>query len=349
MAEGRREARAAALQRLKDGDPEGAIALVDDALTAASSDAGLLMLRGIARSQLGAYEAGVEDLRAAAALSPQDSTIRFNLGNALVKLGERDEASQAYQAAVLADPGYEPPRLALDKLDPVALKRIEEHLQVDPELAPAPAPAPLVDVVLGLDGEPLPGVPVPARPAPETPLGGPPPGFGRAVSRPASMPGSLSFVKTWFWIMWGLGLLSSIGVGVAMSFATAAATQAIGGTATPGGPMFGNLPPEALEGMTPEQRQQLEQLQRMNVTPEQVATQAKLGVGFLVIVFVVAMAVSTVLTWLLSKGLGEGASWGYWLAMVLAVLGLLSFPFTIGYIFAIVNLNKPESKAWCGV
>lgn len=356
MADDRREARAAAMERMKSGDLDGAIAVLDQALSAASADAGLLMLRGIARVQLGKFEDGVDDLRQAAALSPGDGQIQFNLGNALLKLGEREEASQAYQAAVLADPGYEPPRLALAKLDPAALQRLDdEHLQVDPELpaaqaAPAAPPRPLADdVVYGLDGEPIPNAPG-ASLAPETPLA-PPPGFSRQPSRPSFLPGSLAFVRTWFWIVYFLGVVGMIGYGAFLNFAMKQAQAAVSGEL----PGYGQPNPPSLENMPPELRQQFEESRRRQREVmsggEQAMAQAQIKqiMATFITAIVIGLLVSTVLTLLVSKGLGDGTSWGYWLAMVLACLGLLQCPLTIGYIFVILSLTKPESKAWCGV
>jgi len=357
MADAISEARAAATELMKGRDFDGAIAVLDEALAAAPSEAGLLMLRGIARSQLGDFEAGVDDLRSAAALAPRDSKIQFNLGNGLAKLGERAEASQAYQAAILADPGYEPPRLALDKLDPEALRRIdEEHLQVDPELAAAPAaapppPAPAADVVYGLDGEPIPNAPATSQRLAEAPMGMTSAGLGRGPSRPAYMPGSVSFVRIWFWIVYVLSVVGSLAYGAFLSYAMKQAQSVV----AQGAPGMGQPSQEVLDSMPPEMRRMYEESQQrqrelMGGGGQELAQrQIKATMRIFVVGLALGVVFSTVLTLLISKGLGDGASWGYWLAMVLAFLGLLQCPLTIGYIFVIMNLNSPEAKAWCGV
>ena len=363
MAESKREIRKAAMQRMKDGDLEGAIELVGAGLRTAPTDAGLLMLRGVARMQLGEWESGVDDLRVAAAHSPDDAKIHYNLGKGLAKLGERDAAAQALRAAILADPGYEPPRLALAKLDPEALAQLEALPQrsVPPDepapperalAAPPMAAEPRADVVYGLDGEPLRGAPAASLPAAETPLGLPPhgAGFGRQPSRPSFMPGGLQFVRTWFWIVYVLTLIGCAGYYFMLNTAVKQASRAATSGSYPG---LGQLDPAMLEGMSPEGRQRYEQMMQQNRqmigSPQQIEQQMKAGVAFFVICILISVAMSTVFVLLVSKGIGDGTSWGWWLTMVLSCLGLLQCPLTIGYIFVIINLVRPESKAWCGV
>lgn len=146
---------------MEAGNVVGAIRIADEALATSPDDTGLLMIRGVARIQAREVQAGVDDLRAAAQLKPDDEQLLYNLGNGLALLNKHDAAVRAYAAALKLDPGYAAARQALQKLDPAALRKVDEDAAAKAAAqaaAPRSAsmPAESGPVQLGLDGQPLP-------------------------------------------------------------------------------------------------------------------------------------------------------------------------------------------------
>ena len=347
MGEDLQSVRAAAQERLKTKDFQGVIDLIDPALAEAEPDASLLMLRGVAKMQLGNLQDGVNDLRSATAEKPDDPQLQFNLGNGFAMLQKPEAAVRAYTVALQADPGYAPARKALQKLDPAALERLDAKAAQSPAAA---GPAEKAPVVLGLDGEPMPNAPTAAA---DTVAYEPPPSVvgRRESSRPSVEPGAVRFVRTWFWIAWVIGLLGGLGwIGLLN-----AQSNVVG--ALSGDPSA--VMQEAMKGLPPELQQEYQQSQAQmdealkglgsDQTAQQIMKATQTGVRMTMILIGVSLLINTLFTWLIARGVGTGAGWGWWLAMIFSFLGLFACPLTIGYIFAIINLVKPEAKEWCGL
>jgi tetratricopeptide (TPR) repeat protein len=131
-------------------DVAGAASLYGQALATAPAHPEANHLYGLALVELGQFEVGLGFLRRSIELQPDDATMRFNLGRALLlggqaeaaadafaealrlrpgftkaalqragileALGRREDAVRAYRDAVAADPGLAPARLALARL-----------------------------------------------------------------------------------------------------------------------------------------------------------------------------------------------------------------------------------------
>ena len=90
----------------------GALAL-DPASRAAKT--GLAMLL-IGRNEKGDPEAAIDFLRSSLGNALSDPLCHFGIGAALDKLGRTDEAAQAYQQALKANPGYAPALRAMESI-----------------------------------------------------------------------------------------------------------------------------------------------------------------------------------------------------------------------------------------
>jgi Flp pilus assembly protein TadD len=58
-----------------------------------------------------------EAFRRAQELDPEDAQYAFNLGIALSRLGSKDEAAGFFRKAIENDPGFEPARMELRRIE----------------------------------------------------------------------------------------------------------------------------------------------------------------------------------------------------------------------------------------
>jgi len=91
---------------LRRGDPQAALALARQALSANPQDADALNLAGVAAFQGGEHAEGLDLLRTAVAFAPGNAEAHTNLGNVLAALDKHTEAEEAYTNAIAADPDY---------------------------------------------------------------------------------------------------------------------------------------------------------------------------------------------------------------------------------------------------
>ena len=89
---------------LDAGEPERALALLDDALAADVDDPVLHFLLGVTRLELDAAEAAASALERAVELDPDDAEFRARLAEALYRCCRFDEAASHVERAVAGDP-----------------------------------------------------------------------------------------------------------------------------------------------------------------------------------------------------------------------------------------------------
>lgn len=104
---------AQAWQLLQRGDVDAARALCGRVLLSDSRNARCVHLAGLIEKRAGQLQSAEELLRKSVALAPDNAEFHANLGNLLTARGARQDAAQAYEAAVRLNPGSKPYRLAL--------------------------------------------------------------------------------------------------------------------------------------------------------------------------------------------------------------------------------------------
>jgi len=88
------------LQRLKDGDYLGAIALLDRAISADTFDAGLYTNRGIAFQKVGNYQAAIADYQRALNIDPDYGLAYLNFGTIYYFREQYEEANDFFNSAI---------------------------------------------------------------------------------------------------------------------------------------------------------------------------------------------------------------------------------------------------------
>ncbi|HEU4753688.1 MAG TPA: tetratricopeptide repeat protein, partial [Armatimonadota bacterium] len=116
-------ARAAGIQALNEKRSADALSLFRQALQDDPSDPALYAYLGIAYGQAGRFAEAAHALRRAVTLSPRSAPMRFNLAQALERLGRPEEAIGEYQAAVALDPTHERAAAAVRRLEVAAAPR----------------------------------------------------------------------------------------------------------------------------------------------------------------------------------------------------------------------------------
>lgn len=153
--------RTAALAALKRGDAGEAIRCLTEAVQAAPEDAELAGFLGVAYGMEGDLDAAVFWLRKATQLGPNAAPAFYNLGGALERAGQPQEAIGAYRRALVLEPQH--PRAR------AALARMENERAADvPIASPFPAsPAPAAEPEMP---SPAPRVEQAVTPAPDAAL-----------------------------------------------------------------------------------------------------------------------------------------------------------------------------------
>lgn len=150
--------RTAALAALKRGDAPEAIRSLTEAVRAAPEDAELAGFLGVAYGMDGDLDAAVFWLRKATQLGPNSAPAFYNLGGALERAGQPQEAIGAYRRALVLEPQHPRARAALARM---------ESVTPAPPAIPSPFPQAVPPIA-----DPFPAPPpVPAAPetaAPET-------------------------------------------------------------------------------------------------------------------------------------------------------------------------------------
>lgn len=93
-----------ALQLLRSGKNNDALAVIDAAIAAGSRNASLYNLKGLAASELGRNQEAEESFRTVISLSPKSPMGYNNLGVLLSKLGRNRDAANAFRGAQVRDP-----------------------------------------------------------------------------------------------------------------------------------------------------------------------------------------------------------------------------------------------------
>lgn len=94
---------------LQQGDPQAALVLIDQALSADSGNAGAAdayINRGAALARLGLQDAAIESYNQALALKPAHADAYFNRGNVFHAIKRPGKALDSYDKAVTADPRH---------------------------------------------------------------------------------------------------------------------------------------------------------------------------------------------------------------------------------------------------
>lgn len=123
-----------------------ASALLEEVLKQNAQDQEARAMRAALLIETGSPEqvqVAITELQAAVTRSPDNPVLRFNLGRALMRKGEADQARTQFQEAIKRQPNYIPARAALAELHlikrdfPAALQAAREILQLDPNNLPA--------------------------------------------------------------------------------------------------------------------------------------------------------------------------------------------------------------------
>ena len=93
-----------AMEKVKQGDYQGAIADYDQALKVGPQDAEAYYGRGAARLELGDYHGAIADYSQALRINPQDADAYYNRGVASYSLGRDQAAIEDWNQAVRINP-----------------------------------------------------------------------------------------------------------------------------------------------------------------------------------------------------------------------------------------------------
>ncbi|MGC4047512.1 MAG: tetratricopeptide repeat protein [Armatimonas sp.] len=137
--------RAQALMR--EGELEGAVAVLKEVTTQNPGDAMAWQMMGAALGALGQTDDSIGAFQQAAELQPTSARVQFNLAVALVKSDRNSEARSHLEKALALDPGYEQARAKLKEIggiapDTVAPPPPDPTLGGGPAAKPVPTPAP---------------------------------------------------------------------------------------------------------------------------------------------------------------------------------------------------------------
>ncbi len=163
--------RAQALMR--EGDLEGAVAVLKEVTAQNPADAMAWQMMGAALGALGQTDEAIGAFQKAVELGPTSARAQFNLAIALIKAERSSEARSHLERALALDPGYEQARAKLKEIGGVA-----------PDTAPPPPPDPTLSA----------GPAAPPRPAPVAPppVASPPPvpaaALGAVGAKPVAPP-----------------------------------------------------------------------------------------------------------------------------------------------------------------
>ncbi|MEK7404324.1 MAG: tetratricopeptide repeat protein [Acidobacteriota bacterium] len=126
---------------IAQGKRNEAYRLLEEVLKEDSGDVQAHALRSSLLIETGTpkeVQTAISELQAMVSRMPDNVVLRFNLGRALLRKGDRDQARTQFQEAIKKQPGFLPPRIALAELHlvkaefPLALQTAREVLELDP-------------------------------------------------------------------------------------------------------------------------------------------------------------------------------------------------------------------------
>jgi len=104
------------LEKLRQGQLDDAIQLLQNAVQAEPGDAQAHAYLGVAYCQKKEFDASIRELLEARKLDPSSASIAFNLGVAYHSSGDANQARAFYEAALQLDPGYQKAKTALERM-----------------------------------------------------------------------------------------------------------------------------------------------------------------------------------------------------------------------------------------
>lgn len=282
------------------------------------NDAEAQSLLGAALGMSGDTAGSIAHLERATQIDPRQPTYQFNLGCALEKAGDQGRAVAAYQAALQSNPGYGKAAEALERLGvPAAAAPPAAAPSTFPAFG-APASPSMGAAPAAFSPQPQPGF-QPGQPlsgptmvSPGQPYAAPQPGFQPYGAQPVGAPGQQP------WGLAGVGMtqpsiISSVRFWYMFQIVIICLVLVFGLLAVSGGHNSGG---DVFGGIA-----------------------VMIVYGFSLVVLIAAYILA-----------GRRTTAGYYIVLVLSIIGILAFP--IGTIISVYILTKwfnPDLKAWYGV